>query len=150
MYINFDFDRQRSKVYQPSVVNEFRFEELPNGGIKYNNDVRMLFNQERLAKLLGVDSLKAWLGTMDANYRKSVDTSKLPDDVVLQFVKSRNIQSPSELLQWSSYLNSCADELVAKFNSEQNSIYEAQQAEIAKAKANVQSVDTSQNGSVSE
>ena len=133
--IDFTFDKARSECYQPSPVSPVRFEKLPNGGYKYNNDVRLLFNQERLRKLLGADSLTAWLGTMDNNYRKSVDTTKLPDHVVLDFVKSRNIQSPSELLQWSEYLNSCAQELVDKYNAEQAELAAAQAAEQAAAQA---------------
>lgn len=137
--INFNYDKGRSECYQPSPVAPLRFEKLANGGYKYNNDVRLLFNQERLRKLLGADSLTAWLGIMDNSYRKAVDTSKLPDKVVLDFIKSRNIQSPSELLQWSSYLNSCAQELVDKYNAEQAELAAAQAAEQAALQSATQS-----------
>lgn len=114
--VNSSFDLSRSVLYQASPVAAVRVTQLPDGVQKFNNDVKLLFNQQRLTKLLGVDTLNAWLGTLDSNYRRSVDTSKLPDKVVLDFVRSRNIQSPSELLAWSSYLNSCADKIISDYN----------------------------------
>ena len=39
--------------------------------------------------------------------------SKLGDEQLISFVKSRYIQSPSELMSWSQYLMSSSDEAVA-------------------------------------
>lgn len=142
--IDFGFDRIRSEVYAPSPVVSVRFEQLPNGGYKYNNDVRLLFMQERLRKLLGADSLSSWLGTMDSNYRSKVDTSKLPDHVVLDFVKSRHIQSPSELMKWSEYLNNCADKIVSDYQAEQERIRQEQEALAAQAAAQASQQSTPQ------
>ena len=116
--VKLSFDAKRSECYTPSPVTPVRIVKLPDGVIKFCNDVHLLFNQERLNKLLGADTLQSWLGSLDSNYRKAVDTSKLPDEVVLKFCKSRYIQSPSELLAWSSYLNAEADNLVNDYNAE--------------------------------
>lgn len=116
--VKLSFDSKRSECYIPSSVTPVRILKLPDGVVKFCNDVHLLFNQERLRKLLGADTLQSWLGSLDSNYRKAVDTSKLPDDVVLKFCKSRYIQSPSELLAWSQYLNSEAENLVNEYNEE--------------------------------
>ena len=40
--------------------------------------------------------------------------SKLGDDQLINFVKSRFVQSPSELMAWSSYLMSSSDAAIAE------------------------------------
>ena len=134
--VKLSFDAKRSECYVPSPVTPVRIVKLPDGVVKFCNDVHLLFNQERLNKLLGADTLQSWLGSLDSNYRKAVDTSKLPDDVVLKFCKSRYIQSPSELLAWSQYLNAEAYNLVKEYNEEvANSVKEqaAQSSESAQS-----------------
>lgn len=132
---NFKFDLINSEKYNPSPVCKARWTKLPDGSIRFNSDVRLLLRQNELSKLLGADTLSSWLGTMDTNYRRSVDTSRLPDNVVLDFVKSRNIQSPSELMAWSGYLNEKASELVERYQAQQAAIKAEQERLAAEAKA---------------
>lgn len=112
--VNFkpDFDCKRSEYYVPSPVVSVRFTELPNGGVVYNSDVKLLFNQQRLEKILGSDTVNAFLNGLDQRYKSSIRQSvDAPDSVILDFVKSRNIQAPCELLAWSKYLNEQAQSL---------------------------------------
>jgi len=44
---------------------------------------------------------------------------KLGDEQLISFVKSRFIQSPSELMSWSQYLMSSSDEVVASLAAAQ-------------------------------
>lgn len=134
-----NFDVKNSISYVSSIVAPLRWKELPDGCVKFQTDVTLLFNQQRIVETLGADSLKSWLGSFDAAYRSSVDTSKLPDDAVLKFIKSRYIQSPSELLAWSAYLNDEADSIVQQYEldlQEQLSLHE-------QAKASPTAVDSS-------
>lgn len=66
------------------------------------NDIYLLFNQERL-NLLGSDAVNSFLKTLNTSSAPSL-TSGLSDDALFQFIKSRHIQSMSELQSWSQYL----------------------------------------------
>ena len=123
--------RKNSKFYKPSVVSELRITELPGNGIKYQSDISLLFNQQRLVKVLGTDTFNDWLKGLTPK-DVGIDTSKYTDAQLLSFIKSRNIQSPAELRSWSEYLNSEADKVISEYNAlvsrEQARIQAAQQA----------------------
>lgn len=74
------------------------------------DDIYLLFNQSRLS-LVGKDSVNAWLDSL----RSSTPVSpKLSDDDLINLVKSRHIQSMSELMAYSHYLtDNYADKLKA-------------------------------------
>lgn len=70
------------------------------------DDIYMLFNQKRLDRMTSA-ALSTWLRATSsydsglANLR-----SRMTDEQLGSFIKSRFIQSRSELLSWSSYLES--------------------------------------------
>lgn len=70
------------------------------------DDIYMLFNQRRLDRMTSA-ALSSWLQSTSsydsglANLR-----SRMTDEQLGSFIKSRFIQSRSELLSWSSYLES--------------------------------------------
>lgn len=74
------------------------------------DDIYLLFNQSRL-NLVGKDSVNEWLSSL----RSSTPVSpKLSDDDLISLVKSRHIQSMSELMAYSHYLtDNYADQLKA-------------------------------------
>lgn len=112
-----------SNLRVPSVVEDFNvtFSSPIHGTspvMKVQTDVYMLFNQERLDKMTS-DALVNYL----SNYSGKDDglsyiRSKLNDEQLSQFVKSRYIQSPSELKSWSTYLMANYDTLVSEINSQ--------------------------------
>lgn len=76
-----------------------------NGSVTILSDVDLLFNQQRLDKMSRtalLDQLQGSQFNQDPVLSKL--RSKVPDDYILKFVKSRYIQSPSELRNWSAYL----------------------------------------------
>lgn len=80
--------------------------------VKYQSDVYLLLNQKRLDKM----SLQAFSEYLDSIPDSGSDSlselrSKVSDAQLLQFVKSRYIQSRSELQAWASYLSSQAAQL---------------------------------------
>lgn len=76
-----------------------------NGSVTILSDVDLLFNQQRLDKMNRTALLDQLQGSQ---FRQdpvlSELRSKVPDEYILKFVKSRYIQSPSELRNWSAYL----------------------------------------------
>lgn len=105
-----------SEFREKSPVDEFLIQETENGGVpsvRLTSDIYMLFNQKRLDRM----SLKSLVDYFESLSIKEPEfsalRSKLGDEQLVSFVKSRYIQSPSELMSWSQYLMSSSDEAVA-------------------------------------
>lgn len=107
---------KQSEFLENSPVNEFCFERLEVNGeevVTLTSDIYMLFNQQRLDKMTK-DRLLAYFENLLVNEPKMRELrSKLSDEQLCSFVKSRFIQSPSELMAWSQYLMSSQDEMIA-------------------------------------
>lgn len=106
----------QSEFIDMSPVNEFCVEKLEINGVEtiiLTSDIYMLFNQQRLDKMTK-DRLLAYFENLSVNEPKMRELrSKLSDEQLCSFVKSRFIQSPSELMAWSQYLMSSQDEMIA-------------------------------------
>lgn len=113
---NSKFDNGRSEFFQPSPVTDVCITELPDGCRKFQSDIFLLFNQQRLAKVLGNDTLQSWLGSINVR-DTGIDTSKFTDDQLMSFIKSRHIQSPAELRAWSEFLNESANEVIREYDT---------------------------------
>lgn len=115
-------DLRRSEFLENSPVNEFCFERLEVNGnevVTLTSDIYMLFNQQRLDRM-SKDRLLAYFESLSVTEPKMRELrSKLSDDQLCSFVKSRFIQSPSELMAWSQYLMSSQDEVIAAAAAEQ-------------------------------
>lgn len=115
-------DLRQSEFLEKSPVNEFCFERLEVTGnevVTLTSDIYMLFNQQRLDRM-SKDRLLAYFENLSVNDSGMRELrSKLTDDQLCSFVKSRFIQSPSELMSWSQYLMSSQDEVIAAAAAEQ-------------------------------
>lgn len=124
-------DLRQSEFLENSPVNEFCFERLEVNGnevVTLTSDIYMLFNQQRLDRM-SKDRLLAYFENLSVtNPKMSELRSKLSDDQLCSFVKSRFIQSPSELMAWSQYLMSSQDEMIvaaaAEKQAEQSASHE--------------------------
>lgn len=107
---------RQSEFIEPSPVNDFIFQEHEVDGVvsvRCSSDIYMLFNQHRLDRM-SRESLVKYFGELSVTEPKMKELrSKLSDDQLCSFVKSRFIQTPSELMAWSQYLMSSQDEMVA-------------------------------------
>lgn len=113
---------KQSEFLENSPVNEFCFERLEVNGeevVTLTSDIFMLFNQQRLDRM-SKDRLLAYFENLSVDEPKMRELrSKLSDEQLCSFVKSRFIQSPSELMSWSRYLMSSQDEMIAAAAAEQ-------------------------------
>ena len=120
-----------SEFRQESPVDQFFFEELEIDGVKgvrLTSDIYMLFNQQRLDRL-SRESLLSHFESMSVNEPKFGDLrANLGDDQLISFVKSRFIQSPSELMAWSQYLMSSSDAVVAELAAAEQQAQQTQQS----------------------
>ncbi|WGL30901.1 internal scaffolding protein [Dipodfec virus UOA04_Rod_499] len=107
------------KEISPSidVVDMFRIQyegdeddlETP---VRWRSDVSMLFHAEESIKKLGPEGFR-YLSESRRTKTSAVQQmyDQMSDDDLLATVKSRHIQSPSELLAWSASLNDIASQL---------------------------------------
>lgn len=106
-----------SEFKEETPVDQFLQQEIEVNGVKsirLTSDIYMLFNNSVLIGCL-VNLSCLTLNLCWFNEPKFGDLrSKLGDDQLISFVKSRFIQSPSELMAWSSYLMSSSDAAIAE------------------------------------
>lgn len=100
---------QRSEFYTPSAISDFsRVPVSPPHGecesFTYTTDIVMLFNQKRLDKMTRESLVQHFESLSERNPKFASLRSKLSDDQLCSIVKSRYIQSPSELMSYSNYL----------------------------------------------
>jgi hypothetical protein len=112
--LKFQVPRKEVVLVQSSPLDQFLIEEIHNDPkrppvIHFCNDVSMLFNQERLSREMGyiLEDMVSRLRTSDL----SDNFSHLSDDEIIDTVKSRYIQAPSELISWSKYIMANMDSL---------------------------------------
>lgn len=102
-----DLDARYSKVRDHVPYESLLLNEYPDGSYRVLSDVDLLFNQQRLDRM----SLAALKQKLDESVQAgdnglSAIRKNIKDEDLQKFIKSRYIQSLSELRQWSSYLSS--------------------------------------------
>lgn len=105
-----------SEFVEPSPLHDFMFQEIECDGkksIRVTSDIYMLFNQQRLDRLTRAQ-LVEYFDNLSVSEPKMLDLrKKMSDDQLCSFVKSRFIQTPSELMAWSQYLMSSQDVMIS-------------------------------------
>ena len=106
-----DFDIVHSVPVSPSIVDPLCVDVHRNSdgsvaSVSFSSDIALLFNQKRLEDCLGRDGLKKFFDDMSARSPAlSSLRQKISDDDLAAMCKSRYLQSASEILSWSNYLN---------------------------------------------
>lgn len=97
---------------------EFHVENASDPVIKFVDDVYMLFNQERLDKMTEgalIEMLNKSAKPYDA---LSQIKFKLTDKQLSQFIKSRYIQTRSELIAYAQYIDNNYQQLAAELDAQ--------------------------------
>lgn len=126
-YPHIDYKDKNFNSFQPSLVTQFYREDSVSVETgepiqEHHDPVYLLFNQERLSKL-GSGAVDLWLRQMaDSKPNPLAELRKeCSDEDLLTMVKSRHLQSPSEILAWTRLMSSKMDEFkseVAKLVAE--------------------------------
>lgn len=74
--------------------------ENADGSYRIVSDVTLLFNEDRLLNDLGEDNLRNLVRSMQTNPASPYVDSGLTDEQMMETVKSRYLQSPSEVRAW--------------------------------------------------
>lgn len=103
-------------VLEELPTEQFRFEERGSEGntyVRIRSDVSMLLHAADMAKKYGSNFVQSMI---DMRRPKSSfiqsQMDKMSDVQILDTIKSRHLQSPSELIAWSEYLMEQAKEIM--------------------------------------
>lgn len=90
-----------SKLYERPVYEDLMYDTDDNGSVIISSFDKLILNAERLGNLLGTDTARAVIDAARENLGRPIaDMSNYDDNQLMSFIKSRNIQSPSELQSW--------------------------------------------------
>jgi hypothetical protein len=78
--------------------------ENADGSYRVVSDVTLLFNEDRLLNDLGEDNLRNLVRSMQTNPSSPYVDLGLSDEQLMETVKSRYLQSPSEVRGWLEQL----------------------------------------------
>lgn len=124
---NASFDAEHTKVPVQDTLMQLSTVKNKDGSVTVSTDISLIFNQQRLENKLSVSELREYIQRYTPN--KSVYTAQLDDDTLLSTLKSRHIQSLSEMRAWAEYCMENYDSLI-KDAEEQARIAAEEQARV--------------------
>lgn len=107
---NGSFDIAHTKVPVQDKLMQLSTFRCKDGSIVVSTDISLIFNQQRLENKLTAGELREYIQRYTPN--KSVYTAQLDDDTLLSTLKSRHIQSLSEMRAWAEYCMENYDSLI--------------------------------------
>lgn len=107
---NGSFDLVHTKVPVQDKLMQLSTMKLKDGSMVVTSDITLIFNQQRLENKLTANELREYIQRYTPN--KSVYTAQLDDDTLLSTLKSRHIQSLSEMRSWAEYCMENYDSLI--------------------------------------
>ena len=130
---NGSFDIAHTKVPVQDKLMQLSTMTLKDGSVVVSTDISLIFNQQRLENKITASELREYIQRYTPN--KSVYTAQLDDDTLLSTLKSRHIQSLSELRSWTEYCMENFDSLIKEAEEKACLAAEAEAAEAASAAA---------------
>lgn len=113
---NGSFDVSCTKVPVQDKLMQLSTVQGKDSSITISTDISLIFNQQRLENKLTASELREYIQRYTPN--KSVYTAQLDDDTLLSTLKSRHIQSLSEMRSWAEYCMENFDSLIKEAEEE--------------------------------
>ena len=107
---NGSFDVAHTKVPVQDKLMQLSTVIAKDGSITISTDISLIFNQQRLENKLTASELREYIQRYTPN--RSVYTTQLDDETLLNTLKSRHIQSLSEVRAWAEYCMENYDSLI--------------------------------------
>lgn len=139
---NGSFDLLHTKVPVQDKLMQLSTMKLKDGSVVVSSDISLIFNQQRLENKITASELREYIQRYTPN--KSVYTAQLDDDALLSTLKSRHIQSLSELRAWAEYCMENFDSLIKEAEEKARIDAESEAAEAASAAATSSAPATSE------
>ena len=111
---------------------------------RYRSDIAMLLNAKDTANKIGVEGLR-YLSESRRTKTSAIQSQldQMDDQLLLDTVKSRHLQSPSEILAWSESLTQVAHDLEVRAGTEARKKYDEEIAIAAAASGSSSSAGSS-------
>lgn len=130
---NASFDAKHTKVPVQDKLMQLSTVKNKDGSVTVSTDISLIFNQQRLENKLTANELREYIQRYTPN--KSVYTAQLDDETLLSTLKSRHIQSLSEMRSWAEYCMENYDSLIKEAEEKARLDAEVAAAEAAAAGA---------------
>lgn len=124
---NHDYDSKKSRFAVRDKLLQLSCYTDDNGVFHFLNDISLLFNQQRLENRIAPSELREMFNRFSPN--KSRYLAQLDDDTLLSTLKSRHIQSLSEIKSWTEYCIENFDDLLKAQQAKQNESEELQKTD---------------------
>ena len=128
---NGSFDIAHTKVPVQDKLMQLSTVKNKDGSVTVSTDISLIFNQQRLENKLTAVELREYIQRYTPN--KSVCTAQLDDDTLLSTLKSRHIQSLSEMRAWAEYCMENYNSLIKEAEEKARLVDEAAAAEVKSA-----------------
>ena len=142
--------REKEIAVEIDPVSKFCIEitgEAEDKCYRYRSDISMLLHAKDTANKIGLEGLR-YLSESRRTKTSAIQSQldQMDDQLLLDTVKSRHLQSPSEILAWSESVTQVAHELETRAGAEARKKYD----EEISAAAAAQSSDTSGSSASAE
>lgn len=107
---NGSFDAAHTRVPVQDKLMQLSTVVDKDGSVTVSTDISLIFNQQRLENKLTAGELREYIQRYTPN--RSVYTAQLDDETLLDTLKSRHIQSLSEMRAWAEYCMENYDSLI--------------------------------------
>lgn len=81
-------------------IDELRFVEEFNGSVRFVSDATLLLNEQRIINDIGEDNYRNFIRELQVNPSSPYKDSNFTDEQLMTEIKSRYVQSPSEVREW--------------------------------------------------
>lgn len=119
-----------TEVVETRPIDALNVIECEDGSIRIVSDVTLLFNMERLQETLGEDNIRSLIRAMQTNPKSPYADGTFTDDQLLQQIKSRYIQHPSEIRAWMETLVDEVDLVKSDYENLVSEVQAAQSAQV--------------------
>lgn len=144
---NGSFDVAHTKVPVQDKLMQLSTVIDKDGSVTISTDISLIFNQQRLENKLTAGELREYIQRYTPN--RSVYTAQLDDEILLETLKSRHIQSLSEMRAWAEYCMENYDSLIREAEEKARAVAEEKARAVTEEKAAAdQAASTTSSASV--
>lgn len=81
-------------------IDELRFVQELSGSIRFVSDATLLLNEQRIINDIGEDNYRNFIRELQVNPSSPYKDGNFTDEQLMTEIKSRYVQSPSEVREW--------------------------------------------------
>ena len=122
---NINYGDAHSKRYEPTPISQFLIERDEVGNIvTYNSDVHLLLRQKNLHKSIGLDTIRAYVDSLNKN---PDPLHNLSDDELMSLIPPDGIDTITDAYQYQKYVEAHSEHIKKEYKKLQD--YKKRQAD---------------------